>query len=141
MKKEFPDKPQYLNKKIAYQYEYFNKIDDYKKPVNNLKKGNFLTKLINNKCPDDDEIERTKEIIKVFDTKNGEELTRFYLKSDVILITDVFYKFVKVSTKEYGNNLLYCFSLPGYTYDCALNYTDIKLQTLEDKDLKLINRN
>ena len=31
LKKEFPDKRQYLNKELAYPYEYFNKIDDYKK--------------------------------------------------------------------------------------------------------------
>ena len=46
-------------------------------------------------------------------------------------------KFVKVSFEEYGINPLYCVSLPGYTYQCALKYTDIKLQTLQDKDLIL----
>ena len=91
LKKEFPDKWQYLNKKLAYPYEAFNSIDDYKKPVNKLKKENFFSKL-KNKCPDDDEIERTREIIKVFDIKDGEELTQFYLKSDVILLADIFEK-------------------------------------------------
>ena len=32
-------------------------------------------------------------------------------------------------------------SLPGYTYQCALKYTDIKLQTLQDKDLILLIEN
>ena len=50
-------------------------------------------------------------------------------------------KFVKVSFEEYGNNPLYCVSLPGCTYQCALKYTDIKLQTLQDKDLILIIEN
>ena len=31
LKKEFPDKWQKLNKKLAYPYEYFNSVDDYKK--------------------------------------------------------------------------------------------------------------
>ena len=31
LKKEFPDKWQYLNKKLAYPYEYFNNIDDFQK--------------------------------------------------------------------------------------------------------------
>ena len=30
---EFPDKWQHLNKKLAQPYQYFNSIDDYKKPV------------------------------------------------------------------------------------------------------------
>ena len=44
---------------------------------------------------------------------------------------------VKVSTEEYGINPLYCITLPAYTYHCALKYTDIKLQALQDKDLIL----
>ena len=140
LKEEFPDKWQYLNKKLAYPYEYFNSIDDYKKPVDNLEKEDFFSKLKND-YPNDEEIERTKEIIKLFNIKDGEELTKLYCKSDVILLTDVFEKFVKVSTKEYGINPLYCVSLPGYTYQCALKYTDIKLQTIQDKDLILLIEN
>ena len=32
-------------------------------------------------------------------------------------------------------------SLPGYTYQCAFKYTDIKLQALQEKDLILIIEN
>ena len=140
LKKEFPDKWQYLNKKLAYPYEYFNNIDDYQKPVDNLKRENFSSKLKND-YPDDVEIERTKENIEIFNIKDGEEITKLYCKSDVILLADVFEKFVKVSTKEYKINPLYCVSLPGYTYQCALKYTDIKLQTFQDKDLILLLEN
>ena len=140
LKKEFPDKWQYLNKKLAYAYQYFNSIDDYKKPVDNLKKEDFFSKLKND-YHDDDEIERTKEIIKLFNIKDGEELTRLYCKSDVSLLADVFEKFVKVSTEEYKINPLYCVSLLGYTNQCSLKYTDIKLQTLQDKDLILLIEN
>ena len=79
LKKEFPDKWRNLNKKLAYPYEYFNSIDDYKKPVNDLKKENFFSKLKND-YPDDDEIERTREIIKLFNIKDGGELTKLYCK-------------------------------------------------------------
>ena len=140
LKKEFPDKGQNLNKKLAYPYQCSNSANDYQKPVDSLKRENFFSKL-KNVYPDDDEIERTKEIIKLFNIKDGEELTKLYCKSDVILLADVLEKFVKVSTKEYKINPLYCVSLPGYTYQCALKYTDIKLQTLQDKDLILLIEN
>ena len=140
MEKDFPDKWQCLNKKLAYPYQNFNSIDDYKKPVINLKKEDFFIKLKND-YPDDDQIERTKEIIQLFNIKVGEKLTKLNCKSDVILLADVFVKFVKVSKEEYGINPLYCVSLPGYTYQCALKYTDIKLQTLQDKDLILLIEN
>ena len=133
LKTGFPDKWKYLTKKLAYPYEYFNCIDDYQKPVDDLKKKDFFSKL-KNKCPDDEGIERTMDIIKRFNIKNREELTEIYLKSDVILLACVFEKFIKVSVNEFGINPLYCVSLPGYTWLCGLKYTGINLQTLQDKD-------
>ena len=70
---------------MAYPYEFFNSIEDYQKPVINLKKEDFFSKLKNG-YPDDKEIERTKEIVKLFDNKNGEKLTEIYLKSDVLCL-------------------------------------------------------
>ena len=55
------------------------------------------------------------DIIKKFNIKNGEELTEIYLKSDVLLLTCVFEKFMSVSVNEFGINPSYCVSLPGYT--------------------------
>ena len=134
LKTGFPNKWKYLTKKLAYPYEYFNSIDDYQKPVDNLKKEDFFSKL-KNKCPDKEEIERTKDDIKKFNIKNGEELTEIYLKSDVLLLACVFEKFIKVSFNEFDINPLCCVSLPGYTWQCGLKYTGINLQTLQDKDM------
>ena len=140
LKTGFPDKWKYLTKKLAYPYEFFNSIDDYQKPVDNLVKKDFFSKL-KNKCPDDEEIERTKEIIKKFNIKNGEELTEIYLKSDVLLLACVFEKFIKVSVNEFDTSPIYCVSLPGYTWQCGLKYTERNLETLQDKDMILLLEN
>ena len=133
LKTGFPDKCKVLTKKLAYPYEYFNSVDDNQKPVDNLKKEDFFSKL-KNKCPDDEKIERTKEIIEKFNIKYGEELREIFLKSDVILFACVFEKIIKKSVNEFGINRLYCVSLPGYTWECGLKYTGVNLQTLQDKD-------
>ena len=65
LKTEFPDKWMCLTKKLAYPYEYFNSIEDYNKPVDNLENKDFFSKL-KIKCPDDNEIVRTREFIKKF---------------------------------------------------------------------------
>ena len=44
LKTGFPDKWKYLTKKLGYPYGYFNSIDDYQKPVDNLKKEDFFSK-------------------------------------------------------------------------------------------------
>ena len=140
LKTGFPDKWKYLTKKLAYRHEYFNSIEGYQKPVDTLKKEHFFSKLKNG-YPDDEEIERTMDIIKRFKIKNGEELTEIYLKSDVLLLACVFEKFIKVSVNEFGINPLYCVGLPGYTWQCGLKYTGINLQTLRDKDMILLLEN
>ena len=58
-----------------------------------------------------------------------------------LLLACVFEKFIKVSVNEYGINLLYCVSLPGYTWQCGLKYTGKKLETLQDKDMILLLEN
>ena len=63
------------------------------------------------------------------------------MKSDVLLLACVFEKFIKVSVNEFGINPLYCISLPGYTWQCGLEYTGINLQTLQDKDMILLLEN
>ena len=79
MKTEFPDTWKCLTKKLAYPYEISNSLDDYKKNVDNSKKEDFFSKLKND-YPSDKETEWTKEVIKLFDSKTGEELTQLYLK-------------------------------------------------------------
>ena len=64
-----------------------------------MKKEDFFSKLKND-YPDDEEIERTKEIIEIFKIKDGEQLTKLYCKCDVILLADVFEKFEKYPPKN-----------------------------------------
>ena len=44
LKTEFADKWNYLGKKATSLCKHFITIDDYQKPVNNLQKGEFLSK-------------------------------------------------------------------------------------------------
>ena len=70
-----------------------------------MKKEHFSSQLKND-YPNDIELERTKEDTKLFNNKNGEELTQLILKSDVLLLACVFEKFIKVSNNEFAINPL-----------------------------------
>ena len=83
-------------------------------------------------------MERTKQINKSFKDKNLVEITRLYTKTDIILLADVFENFIKVSTENYGCFPLNCVSICSYSSQCCLKYTDIKLQTSQDKDMKML---
>ena len=66
-----------FKKKLAYPYEYFN-LGNFQEPLN-LTKEDFWSTL-KQTTPPDDEINRTQEIVKKFNVKNGQELTMIYLK-------------------------------------------------------------
>ena len=82
LKTEFPDNWIDLTRKLAYPYEYLKSVVEYQKTVNNLQKQDSSSKM-KNKCPTDKQLERTKEIIKLFIIRKGRELTRLFIKSDV----------------------------------------------------------
>ena len=91
---------------MANPYEYFKSPDDHNKDISILTKQEYFSKL-KNYYPDDIEIERTNKIIQTFNIKNGREVTQLYLKSDVILLADVFEKFLTTSSKTFNENPLF----------------------------------
>ena len=132
LKAGFSNKTNYLTKKVAYPDQYCKSLDDYQKPVNSSQKDDVFSKL-EKKCSDDDEIERSMDLIKRFSIENAKELTQLFLKSDVLLLACVFEKLIKVSVNEFGINPLHCVSLP----ECGLKHAGINRQTPQDTDLLL----
>ena len=67
-----------------------------------MAKEDFFSNL-KNKCPRDDEIQRTEKIIKKFVIKNGEELKKLYLKSHVNFLAEILKNLIKhlLNKKEF----------------------------------------
>ena len=80
-------------------------------------------------------IDRTKEIIKLFNIKNSTDLPELYNETDVILLADIFENFIKVSISEFGINPLYYISLRGTTWSNSLIHTKVELELIEKVDL------
>ena len=79
--------------------------------------------------------------METFYVKIGKESTELYLKSDDILLADIFGNFIEVSINAVGINPLYCVRPPGSTFQYGLKNSNIKLETLQDKDLILLFEN
>ena len=73
----------------------------------------------------------------LFNVKNRKETTNFYSRSDVILFADFFEKFIKKTIEDFDINPVYRASLPHYFFKCGMQFIDIKLQTLQDKELTI----
>ena len=79
-----------------------------------------------------------KKIWDKFGMKNMGDYHDHYLKKDVLLLADVFEKFIGTCMKYYGLDLCHYFSSPGLSWDVILKVTDIKLEKISDIDQYLL---
>ena len=60
-----------------------------------------------------------------------------YLKKDVLLLADVFEKFIGMYLKFYGLNPCHYFSSPGLSWDAMLKMIGVRLEKIVDIDMYL----
>ena len=66
--------------------------------------------------------------------KNMADFHDHYLKKDVLLLADVFEKFIDTCIKFYGLDLCHYCSFPALSWDAMLKMTKIELQKISDID-------
>ena len=76
-----------------------------------------------------------------FDIKDMGDYHDHYLKKDVLLLADVFEKFIGTCLKYYGLDPCHYFSSPGLSWDAMLKMTGVKLEKISDTDKYLFIEN
>ena len=71
-----------------------------------------------------------KNILNECNTKNMGDYHEHYLKKDVLLLDDVFEKFIDTCLKLYGLDPCHCFSSPGLSWDAILKMTGVRLEKI-----------
>ena len=125
--------------KLAYPYEKGNNIESYYKPLKLGREDYFST--LKQSYPDFEEIIRTQAIIVKNKINNLKELTKLYLKNDVLLLTDNFQNFIDTCKKAYGNNPLYSYSTSSFTWKAGLKMTGVTLDYITDDKLRILLEN
>ena len=59
----------------------------------------------------------------------------------MLLLTDIFQNFIDTCKKAYGNNPLYSYSTPSFTWKAGLKMTGVKLDYITDDKLRLLLEN
>ena len=128
-----------FKRKLAYPYEKSKTIESYYKPLKLGREDYFSTLKQSN--PDFEEIIRTQAILIKNRITTLKKLTILYLKNDVLLLTDIFRKYIDTCKKAYGVNPLYSYGTPSSTWKAGLKMTGVKLVYITDDKLRLLIEN
>ena len=120
-------------KKGVYPYDYmdsFKKFEDNKLP----KKEDFFS-IMNNKHITDEEYQHAQNVWDKFGLSSMGEYHNLYLKSDILLLADVFENFRKMCQQYYELDPAHYFTTPGLSWDAMLKTTETELELMSDVDM------
>ena len=122
-----------MKKKGVYPYDY---MDSFKKFEENRlpKKENFFS-LMNDEHITDEEYQHAQNVWNKFGLSSMGEYHDLYLKSDILLLADVFENFRKACQQYYELDPAHYFTTPGLSWDAMLKMTETKLELMSDVDM------
>ena len=125
-----------LIRKGVYPYEY---MDSWYRFEEKLlpSKDEFYSKLNMSRISDKD-YQHTCKVWNEFGLKNMGDYHDLYLKTDVILLANVFELFRKVCLDNYGLDPAHFYTAPGLAWKACLKKTGVNLELLKDPDMLLM---
>lgn len=82
----------------------------------------------------DEQYSFAKKVWDRFHIKSLREYTNLYLKTDVLLLADIFENFRDNSIKIHELDPAHYLTLPGYSWDCMLKYTKVRVELFTEVD-------
>ena len=125
-----------LLRKCVYPYEYMDTWERFNETSLPSKKE-FYSNL---SMEDNDEIDyrHGNNVFKSFKLENLGDYHDLYVKSDTLLLANVFENFRDMCLKEYELDPAHFVSLPGLAWQACLKKTNIELELLTDYDMLLM---
>ena len=136
LKKEFKENFELLTQKGVYPYDYMNCLEKFSETQLPAKED-FYSKL--NDCEiTDKEYEHAQDIWEKFQIHNLGEYHDLYLKTDVLLLADVFEEFRNICLENYNLDPAWYYTSPGLSWDALLKHSKVNLELLTDPDMLLM---
>ena len=123
-------------RKGVYPYEYMDSWERFNETSLPSKKEFYSN--LNMEDIDEIDYRHGNNVFKSFKLENLGDYHDFYVKSDTLLLADVFENFRDMCLKEYELDPTHFVSLPGLAWQACLKKTNIELELLTDYDMLLM---
>ena len=125
-----------LLRKGVYPYEYMDGWDKFNEKIIPSKES-FYSNLTLENITEVDYI-HANNVFKTFELNNLGDYHDLYVRSDTLLLADVFENFRKACIKNYELDPAHFISLPGLAWQACLKKTNVELELLTDYDMLLM---
>nr|DAC81331.1 TPA_asm: PolB [Megastigmus wasp adintovirus] len=129
------EKVELLTKKGIFPYEYVDsmeKLQETKLP----EREQFFSSL-NDSTVSEADYAHAQRVWNEFGIQTIGEYTDLYMKTDVLLLADIFENFREQCLAVYGLDPAHYYTTPGFTWDAMLKFTGVKLRLITDIDILL----
>ena len=122
-----------LTDKGIYPYDYFDDFERFKERALPPKEA-FYSKLSEEHVSDKD-YERALKVWKHFGIRTLGQYHDLYLRTDVLLLSDVFENFRDLCMEYYGLDPAHYYTLPNFAWDAMLLKTGVEIEQLHDQEM------
>ena len=125
-----------LLRKGVHPYEYMDNWEGFNETSLSSKESFYSN--LNMEDIDKIDYRHGNNMFKIFKLDNLGDYHDLYVKSDTLLLADVFENFRDMCIKEYELDPAHFISLPGLAWQACLKKTNIELELLTDYDMVLM---
>ena len=122
-----------MARKGTYPYDFMDSFENFNEARLPTKEDFYS--ILNDENISDEDYKHAQTVWETFNLKNMGEYHDLYLKTDVLLLADVFENFRRTCLEYYKLDPCHYFTSPSLSWDAMLMMSDIKLELMTDIDM------
>ena len=125
-----------IKRKGVFPYDWFDSFD--RLSADHLPPKEAFHSILNDSGITEEDYQHAQKVWGTFKMKTMRDYHDLYLKSDVLLLSDVFENFRDVCQDNYRLDPIFYYTAPGLAWDACLKITKVRLELLTDYEMLMM---